>query len=74
MEEAEKTRVRAEGGIKGRLTINTTNGRSSMAAKGNRLPWILRVHNRTCPAWLLRIGFMKKIEPGCRAATKRLSG
>lgn len=44
-----------------------------MAEKSKDLPLILKVHNATCPAWILRIGFLKKIEPGCRAVEKRLA-
>ena len=43
-----------------------------MADKEAGLPLIWRIHNMTCPAWLLRIGFLRKIEPGCRAMHKRL--
>ena len=41
---------------------------------GSALPLIWRIHNATCPAWLSRIGFLRKMEPGCRAVQKRLSG
>jgi hypothetical protein len=37
-----------------------------------RLPLILRIHNLTCPVWLLRLRFLMKLEPGCRAVQKRL--
>ena len=43
-----------------------------MADKGQSLPLIWRIHNMTCPAWVLKIGFLKKIEPGCKAMQKRL--
>ena len=43
-----------------------------MASQPVKLPLILRIHNLTCPAWLLHIGFLQKIEPGCRAVNKRL--
>ena len=43
-----------------------------MASESGKLPLFLRIHNLTCPAWLLRIGFLRKIEPGCRAVQKRL--
>ena len=43
-----------------------------MASKGPELPLLWRIHNLTCPAWNLNVGFLKKIEPGCRAVQKRL--
>lgn len=43
-----------------------------MAATGGKLPLIWRIHNMTCPAWLLKIGSLQKIEPGCRAVMKRM--
>lgn len=45
-----------------------------MAAPGKKLPLGLRIHNVTCPAWYLNIGFLRKIEPGCQAVLKRLGG
>jgi hypothetical protein len=38
-------------------------------AKGKSIPFLVRVHNATCPAWLLNIASLKKIEPGCRLAS-----
>ncbi len=40
-------------------------------AQQEKLPFILKIHNKTCPAWLSGIGFLKKIEPGCQAVIKR---
>jgi hypothetical protein len=31
-------------------------------------PLLVEIHNTTCPAWLLNITFLKKLEPGCRIA------
>ncbi|MCH2321612.1 MAG: hypothetical protein MK384_08185 [SAR202 cluster bacterium] len=33
------------------------------------LPFIVKVHNATCPVWILKLGFLKKIEPGCQIAS-----
>jgi len=38
-------------------------------AKKKDVPMLIKIHNSTCPAWLLNIGLLKKIEPGCRMAT-----
>ena len=34
----------------------------------NGMPFMVRLHNVTCPAWLSKLSFLKKIEPGCRIA------
>jgi len=41
-----------------------------MASSGSKLSLIWRLHNMSCPAWVLNIGPLKKIEPGCRAVAK----
>ena len=33
-------------------------------------PFIIKVHNATCPVWILRLNFLKKIEPGCGLAAE----
>lgn len=33
-------------------------------------PILVKLHNVTCPAWLLNIGFLKKLEPGCSVAAE----
>jgi len=38
-------------------------------AKKKGIPFLVRVHNATCPAWFLNIALLKKIEPGCRIAS-----
>ncbi len=45
-----------------------------MASAGPKLPLWAKMHNMTCPGWLLNIGLIKKIEPGCRAVGKLLTG
>jgi len=45
-----------------------------MSSKSGELPLILRIHNATCPIWLLRITPLQKLEPGCQAVLKRLGG
>ena len=45
-----------------------------MASGNAGLSLIWRIHNVTCPAWRFRIGFLRKLEPGCRAVQKRMSG
>ena len=39
-------------------------------AEKNSTPFLVKLHNTTCPAWLLGIGLLKKLEPGCRMASK----
>jgi hypothetical protein len=34
-------------------------------AKKKDVPLIIKIHNASCPAWLLNIGFLKSLEPGC---------
>ena len=41
-----------------------------MASSGTKLSFIWRLHNMTCLAWVLNIGPLKKLEPGCRTVTK----
>ncbi len=41
-----------------------------MTSSGANLSFIWRLHNLTCLFWLLNIGPMRKMEPGCRAVTK----
>jgi hypothetical protein len=41
-------------------------------ATATKLPLWAKIHNMTCPAWLLKINFLRKIEPGCRAVANRL--
>jgi hypothetical protein len=36
-----------------------------------KLPLLLRIHNATCPLWLLKLRALGKFEPGCRAVLKR---
>ncbi|MDP2948265.1 MAG: hypothetical protein Q8P22_01850 [Chloroflexota bacterium] len=43
-----------------------------MAAKGEKLPLMWRIHNVICPAWFLRVGFLRAICPACRRMTRRL--
>ena len=35
-----------------------------------KTPFVVKLHNATCPLWLLNIAFLKKIEPGCVLAAK----
>jgi hypothetical protein len=43
-----------------------------MAEEKVNLPLMMRIHNMTCLARLLKIGFLQKVEPGCRMVQKRL--
>ena len=43
-----------------------------MATNQTKLPLFLKIHNMTCFAWTLKIGWLRKLEPGCRAAQKRV--
>ncbi len=45
-----------------------------MAEKQEKMSLGLKIHNATCPAWLLKIGPLRKVEPGCRAASKHTGG
>ena len=45
-----------------------------MAAGGQNLPMIWKIHNATCPAYKLNIGFLKPLCIGCREMTKREAG
>ena len=40
-----------------------------MVEKKN-VPFLIKIHNATCPAWVLNIAFLKKIEPGCGLAAE----
>jgi hypothetical protein len=39
-------------------------------AENKDKPTLVKIHNATCPVWLLGISFLKGIEPGCRLASK----
>ncbi len=39
-------------------------------AEKKDIPFIIKVHNATCPVWLFRLNFLKKIEPGCGLAAE----
>ena len=43
-------------------------------AKEEKLSLIWRIHNATCPAWLLGVAAIVKLEPGCRSVHKILGG
>ena len=34
------------------------------------VPFLIKVHNASCPVWLSNIAFLKKIEPGCGLAAR----
>ena len=38
-------------------------------AEEKKVPLIVKIHNATCPAWVLNIGLLKKMEPGCHIAS-----
>jgi hypothetical protein len=44
-----------------------------MASNPESVPLIVKIHNVTCPAWILNIGFLKNFEPGCQLAAKHIS-
>jgi len=39
-------------------------------AEKKDIPFIIKVHNATCPVWLLRINFLKCYSLGCTLAAK----
>ena len=41
-----------------------------MSVNNSEKPTIVKIHNTTCPIWLLKIPVLKNIEPGCRLASK----
>ena len=39
-----------------------------------KIPFLVKLHNATCPVRLFKLSFLKKLEPGCLLASKYEEG